>query len=135
LDVRMPGMSGLELQEELLRRGHTIPLVFVTAHGDVRSAVTAMKLGAVDFVVKPLDDDAFLDAVRAAIDRNGPAFHDRSQHLSAAVRLATLSQREGEVLKGIVGGKSNKAVADELGISVRTVEAHRAKVMEKTGTT
>jgi len=133
IDVRMPGISGLELQDEMLRRGRAIPIIFVTAHGDVPTAVNALKKGAIDFIEKPFHDADFLGLIEGALHVKGPAFQDRTRHLSAAARLAALSQREREVLRGIVSGKPNKIIADELAISTRTVEAHRARVMEKTG--
>ncbi len=131
LDVRMPGISGLELQEEMLRRGHTIPIVFITGHGDVPMAVNAFRRGAVDFIEKPFNDAEFLARVEAAVKLNGPAFQDRARQLSAAVRMATLTRREREVMAHIVAGESNKLMADALHISIKTVEAHRARVMEK----
>jgi len=134
VDVRMPGMSGLELQEELLQRGSTLPIIFVTAHGDVQTAVSALKKGAVDFIEKPVHDADFLALIADAVLLSGAGLRDRTRRVSAAARLAALTQREREVLQGIVAGKPNKVIADELGISVRTVEAHRARVMEKTGT-
>ena len=134
VDVRMPGISGLELQEELLRRGRALPIIFVTAHGDVPTAVSALKKGAVDFIEKPFHDADFLARIADASRLSRDEFRDRTRRLSAAARLATLTRREREVLKVIVAGKPNKIIADELGISVRTVEAHRARVMDKTGT-
>jgi FixJ family two-component response regulator len=133
LDVRMPGLSGLELQDEMLRRGHAIPIVFVTGHGDVPMAVNAVKKGAVDFIEKPFNDGDFLALIESAIRHNTPAFQERMKELSIASRLATLTQREREVMQRVVAGKANKVIADELAISVKTVEAHRARVMEKTG--
>ena len=133
LDVRMPGWSGMELQEEMLRRGHAIPTVFVTGHGDVPMAVSAVKKGAVDFIEKPFNDRDFLALIGNAVALGGPELRDRTRQLSAAARLATLTQREREVMELVVGGKQNKVIADELGISIKTVEAHRAKVMEKMG--
>ena len=131
LDVRMPGLSGLELQEEMLSRGHSIPIIFITGHGDVPMAVNTLRKGAVDFIEKPFNDDEFLARVEGAVKLNGPAFQDRARQLSASVRLATLTRREREVMKHIVAGKSNKLMADALHISIKTVEAHRARVMEK----
>lgn len=131
LDVRMPGLSGLELQEEMLKRGHTIPIIFITGHGDVPMAVNAFRKGAVDFIEKPFNDEEFLARVESAVKLNGPAFQDRARQLTAAVRLATLTRREREVMKHVVTGKSNKLMAEALHISIKTVEAHRARVMEK----
>lgn len=133
LDVRMPGLSGPELQDEMLRRGHAIPILFVTGHGDVPMAVNAVKKGAVDFIEKPFNDMDFLALVESAVRLNGPAFLDRTRQLSAATRLAALTQREREVMDLVVAGKPNKVIADKLAISIKTVEAHRARVMEKTG--
>lgn len=133
LDVRMPGWSGLELQEEMIRRGHAIPIVFVTGHGDVPMAVNAVKKGAVDFIEKPFNDMDFLALIENAMKLNGPALQDKTRQLSAAMRLATLTRREREIMELVVAGKLNKVIADDLGISIKTVEAHRAKVMEKMG--
>jgi FixJ family two-component response regulator len=133
LDVRLPGCSGLELQEEIIRRGHAIPIIFVTGHGDVPMAVNAVKKGAVDFIEKPFNDAEFLGLVENAMKLDSLALQSRTRKVSAALRLATLTQREREVMELIVSGKQNKVIADELGISIKTVEAHRAKVMEKVG--
>jgi len=133
LDVRMPGWSGMELQEEMLRRGHAIPTVFVTGHGDVPMAVEAIKRGAVDFIEKPFRDDSFIALIECAVKQGGARLQDRTRELSAAARIATLTQREREVMHLIVAGKQNKVIADELEISIKTVEAHRAKVMDKMG--
>jgi two-component system response regulator TtrR len=133
LDVRMPGMSGLELQEEMLRRGHVLPIIFVTGHGDVPMAVNAVKKGAVDFIEKPFNDMDFLALVEKTIRLNGTVLRDRTRQLSAAARLTALTQREREVMERVVAGKPNKVIADELTISIKTVESHRARVMEKTG--
>ncbi|MGH8082046.1 MAG: response regulator transcription factor [Lysobacter sp.] len=128
-DIRMPLMSGLQLQEELRRRGIALPLVFVTAHGDVPLAVEAMRKGAANFLEKPFSDDALIDAIRAAIAnaRNhagGDAGDDR---------LAKLSPRERQVMDLVVASKPNKIIADVLGISVKTVELHRSNMMNKLG--
>lgn len=133
VDLRMPGMSGLELQEALERRRIRLPLVFVTAHGDVPQAVIAMRRGAVDFVEKPFTDERLLDAVRRAF-----AVYDRpaAQELDAGLvraRAASLSARERSVLAGVVDGKPSKAIAAELGIALKTVEAHRSRIMTKLG--
>ncbi|MFN7087476.1 MAG: response regulator transcription factor [Burkholderiales bacterium] len=133
LDVRMPGWSGLELQEEMIRRGHAIPIIFVTGHGDVPMAVNAVKKGAVDFIEKPFNDMELLALIENAMTLSGQALQNKTRQLSAAMRLARLTQREHEVMELVVAGKLNKVIADELGISIKTVEAHRAKVMEKTG--
>jgi two-component system response regulator TtrR len=133
LDVRMPGWSGMELQEEMLRRGHALPIIFVTGHGDVPMAVSALKKGAVEFIEKPFNDRDFLELIENATKLGGPELRDRTRQLSAAARLATLTQREREVMDLVVGGKQNKLIADELGISIKTVEAHRARVMDKMG--
>ncbi len=133
LDVRMPGYSGLELQKEMARRGHAIPIIFVTGHGDVPMAVNAVKNGAFDFIEKPFKDQALLTLIENAANLNVSALQDEAERLSAIARLATLTQREREVMELVVVGKRNKQIADDLGISVKTVEVHRARVMEKTG--
>lgn len=131
LDVRMPGLSGLELQQELNRRGETLPVIFITGHGDVPMAVNALKSGAFHFIEKPFNDSQLLELVERAVDasRGGPL--QRTELYAAAARLKTLSQREREVLGLIVNGRRNKQIADELKLSIKTVEAHRARVMEK----
>jgi two-component system response regulator FixJ len=130
-DIRMPGMDGLELQRELKRRGSTMPLIVITGHGDVALAVAAMKDGAVDFIEKPFDDAAIIDAVRRALLRER-ALIDKAADIGAAqARLAALSRRERQVLDGLVGGHSNKVIAAGLGISPRTVEIYRSHLMTK----
>jgi RNA polymerase sigma factor (sigma-70 family) len=133
LDVRMPGLSGIELQAELIRRGDPLPIIFITGHGDVPMAVEAVKTGAFDFIEKPCADDQLLALIERVSAEGGPARHERAQRLSAAVRLRTLTEREREVLDLVVVGKKNKQIAEGLGISVKTVEAHRARAMEKMG--
>ena len=133
VDIRMPGMDGLALQEELQRRGATIPVIVVTGHGDVSLAVRAMKAGAVDFIEKPYTHADLSRAVSAAIARFEG---DRQQHeatLAAEGRVTALTPRERDVLRLLVNGRPNKVIAHELGISPRTVEIHRANVMEKLG--
>lgn len=130
-DVRMPGMSGIDLLRELHRQKVELPVIVVTGHGDVQLAVEAMKAGAVDFLEKPFDDERVLLAVRSALDRK-PAEASRTPEQDAiAERLASLSQRERQVLNGLVAGQPNKTIAFELGISPRTVEVYRANVMTK----
>lgn len=130
-DIRMPDMDGLELQEELVTRGVGLPLIFVTGHGDVPLAVRAMKAGAVDFLEKPYDDELLLASVRRALDA-GMARPKSPPVDSAIVKLvASLTPREREVLEHLIAGQPNKVVAYELGISPRTVEIHRAHLMEK----
>ena len=131
LDVRMPGLSGFDLQERLLERGLEIPIIFITGFGNVPQSVRAMKAGAVDFLQKPFENQALLDAVNRALDR------DRSSRLRNAeiheieTRLATLTRREYEVFIRVVDGLANKQVADELGLSEKTVKIHRGHVMQK----
>ncbi|SMH46771.1 response regulator transcription factor [Azospirillum agricola] len=130
-DLRMPFMDGLELQEELARRGAGIPVIVITAHGDVRAAVTALQAGAVDFLEKPFDDDVFLRRVHEALQRDARQRRDRSAAESALARLALLSAREKDVAGLMVEGCTNKAIANRLGIGVRTVETHRANILSK----
>ena len=125
-DIRMPQMSGLQLQEELVRRGIRLPLVFVTAHGDVPLAVEAMRKGASNFLEKPFTDEALVQAIRAALS-------SRQQAPARNGALAKLSPRERQVLDLVVASKPNKIIADILGISIKTVELHRANMMSKLG--
>jgi two-component system response regulator FixJ len=130
-DVRMPGMSGIDLLRQLQKQNVPLPVIVVTGHGDVQLAVEAMKAGAVDFLEKPFDDERVLQAVRTALDRK-PASAARTPEQDAiAERLESLSQRERQVLDGLVAGRPNKTIAFELGISPRTVEVYRANVMTK----
>jgi two-component system response regulator TtrR len=131
LDVRLPGMSGPELQAHLRREAIEIPIVFVSAHGDVPTAVNAMKGGAVDFIQKPFDYRQAVAVVRGALERDAQRREWRARRAQLAERLAALTERERGVLQRIIEGKANKVIAAELAISVKTVEAHRSKVMEK----
>ena len=131
LDVRMPGMSGLDLQQQLDQRGIYLPIIFITAHGTVPTAVKALQAGAVDFISKPFDHDVLLGRIEhcLVLDKNQRA--DRLWRAEVARRIASLTPREYEVLQEIAAGKLNKIIAADLQISSKTVEAHRAKVMEK----
>ena len=131
LDIRMPGMSGLELQQELNVRGATIPVIFMTGHGDIPMAVEAMQHGAFDFLQKPFRDQELLDRIQKAIVRDGKLRQSLSEHSRIRASLETLTDREREVLDLMILGKQNKAVAQELSVSPRTIEIHRARVMEK----
>jgi FixJ family two-component response regulator len=131
LDVRMRGMSGLELQERLASEPLHPPIVMVTGHGDVPMAVRAVKNGAVDFLEKPFNDQVLLDAVHRAFELDAIQRGEASQRADIEQRLSRLTRREREVLDQIAAGKRNKVIAADLGISQSTVEAHRAKVMEK----
>lgn len=133
LDLRMPGMSGLELQDYLRREAVEIPIVFVSGHGDVPTAVNALKGGAVDFIQKPFDYREAVAIVQRAFERDAEARGRRARQAELAGRLASLTEREREVMDRIIEGKPNKVIAEELGISTRTVEFHRANVMEKMG--
>lgn len=131
LDLRLPGMSGLELQEHLKRRQIDIPIIFVTAHGDVRTAVTAIKEGAVDFIEKPFSYRQAVSIVERAFQRDAENRDRHARQADVGSRIAALTDRERAVLRCVIAGKLNKVIADELDISVKTVESHRAKVMEK----
>jgi two-component system response regulator FixJ len=133
VDVRMPDMDGLQLQQELLARHSLLPVIIMTGHGDIPIAVQAMKAGAVDFLEKPFDDDVLLDSVRRALDRATSVIDHANAAKEAAARLTQLTDRERQVLDLIVAGKANKVIAYELSISPRTVEIHRSRVMEKMG--
>jgi two-component system response regulator FixJ len=132
LDIKMPGMDGLELQA-VLRQSHVlIPVIMMTGHGDVQGAVRAMKNGALDFIEKPYSDDVLLRAIEAALAKVDRADlgHETAE---AAKRIATLTPREHEVLVALVRGRPNKVIASDLGISIRTVEVHRARMMDRLG--
>ncbi len=130
-DIRMPGMDGLQLQKRLAELRPRLPVIVMTGHGDVPLAVQAMKAGAVDFIEKPFDDEVLLGAIRAALARHARDSEHESRLAAIGARLALLSEREREVLKGLVDGKPNKVIAYDLGISARTVEVYRANVMTK----
>jgi FixJ family two-component response regulator len=133
LDLKLPGMSGLELQEYLRRRDIEIPIVFVTGHGDVPAAVSALKGGAVDFIQKPFSHREVLAIIEKAFQRDAEIRRTRVQRLAVSGRLAALTDRERDVLRRVIEGKPNKIIAGELDISMKTVEFHRSKVMEKMG--
>lgn len=134
LDIRMPGMNGMELQEELRRRGRSEPIVFVTGHGDVGLAVKAMKAGATDFLQKPCAEDELIHAVRDAIAGKRQAQPAGEIDERAQAALLRLTEREREILGYVSKGLTSKAIAQRLGISVRTVDIHRANIMNKTDT-
>jgi FixJ family two-component response regulator len=131
VDVRMPGMSGLELQRQLAERSISLPVIIITGHGDVEMAVRAMKAGAFDFVQKPFNDQVLLDLIQSALEKDARASHDIAEQTRVAERLGQLTERERQVLDGIVGGDSNKRIATRLGLSEKTIEFHRSKVMRK----
>jgi FixJ family two-component response regulator len=129
----MPGMSGLELQEELNRRNSTLPVVFITGHGDVVMAVDAMKAGALDFIEKPFRDHELLDRIHDMLEREEELRADNSAIAEIRTRKSQLTARESEVMDRVAKGQANKVIALDLGVSQRTVEIHRARVMEKMG--
>jgi RNA polymerase sigma factor (sigma-70 family) len=131
LDIRMPGMSGLELQQQLNLRGAVIPVIFMTGHGDIPMAVEAMQHGAFDFLQKPFRDQDLLDRIQRAIVKDGELRQSLGEHARIKEHLETLTPREREVLDLMTQGKQNKVIAQDLGVSPRTVEIHRARVMEK----
>jgi two-component system, LuxR family, response regulator FixJ len=133
LDLRMPGMGGLELQEHMTARGITMPVIMLTAYAEVPAAVRAMKAGAVDFVEKPFSDHALLERIQNAVALAVQGHQEHVQRAAAAARLERLTPREHEVLRLVVAGLGNKQVAAELGLSAKTVEIHRANVMKKLG--
>ena len=133
LDIRMPGMSGLELQQHLNRMGSMLPVIFITGHGDVPMAVQAMKEGAFEFVQKPFRDQDLLDRINHALKQDQENRNSLALRADVAQRLASLTPRERQVMELVVDGAANKVIAIDLALSERTVEIHRAKVMEKMG--
>lgn len=131
VDVRMPGMSGLQLQEELIARRSPMPVVFITGHGDVPMAVTTMKKGAVDFLEKPFDEADLREIVSRMFELAKANYEKQQTQREHDAMLSRLTAREQQVLERIVAGRLNKQIADDLGISIKTVEAHRANIMEK----
>lgn len=133
LDVRMPGLSGLDLQKELAARDCSIPVIFITGHGDIPMSVKAMKAGAVDFLPKPFSDQELLDAIHAALEKDAIAREERAEISEIQRRIDSLTPREREVFAWVLTGMLNKQIAAELGASEKTVKVHRARVMEKMG--
>jgi two-component system, LuxR family, response regulator FixJ len=131
LDIRMPGMSGLELQEKLVERRSILPIIFITGHGDVPMAVEAMQAGAMDFIQKPFRDQDLLDRINQALEKDAKNRAALGELNVIRERLASLTPREREVMDLVVNGKANKVIAGDLDLSQRTVEIHRARVMEK----
>lgn len=132
-DMRMPGLSGLDLQERIAELAWPLPVIIITGHGDVPAAVRAMKQGALDFLEKPFSDQVLLDAVLKAIDRDLQAREVHSEADALRALVASLTDREREVMRGVVAGNPNKIIADDLHLSIKTVEFHRANVMSKLG--
>jgi len=131
VDIRMPGITGLELQDRLLERKSPLPIVFITGHGDVPMAVNTMKKGAMDFIPKPFKEEELLSVVERMLDQAREAFADYQHAANREALMGKLTAREAQVLERIVAGRLNKQIADDLGISIKTVEAHRANIMEK----
>lgn len=131
LDVRMPGLTGLDLQEILPKYNITLPIIIMTGYGDVPTAIRAMKLGAVDFIEKPFNHEVLFESIRICIDKSRLKQQKQKYKKDGVDKLSLLTAREREVLKLLVEGKINKVIATELGISMRTVESHRSKLMEK----
>ena len=130
-DIRMPGLSGLELQQRLNQQRTEIPIIFITGHGDVPMAVTAMKSGAADFIQKPFRDQDLIDRINKALERDRGRRRTRAEEEAIRARIALLTPRENEVMQRVVRGQANKVIAMDLGVSQRTVELHRARVMRK----
>lgn len=131
LDIRMPGMNGLELQQRLARIGSALPIIFITGHGDVPMAVEAMRHGALDFLRKPVDESNFIDRIHNALDQESGEWHQKLDREQNRERIESLTDREHEVFRLVAEGVANKAIAIDLGISERTVEVHRSQVMKK----
>lgn len=134
LDIRMPEMDGMALQQALVERGSDLPIIFVTGHGDVPLAVEAMRRGAVDFIEKPYAEEELLDKIRSALSQNARQREAREERQWVLERLAELTPREKEIMDRMIAGQANKVIALELAISQRTVEIHRSRVMHKMGT-
>jgi FixJ family two-component response regulator len=134
LDIRMPDMTGMELQDALVAKEITLPIIFLTGHGNVSMSARAFRTGAVDFMEKPFDESALLDRIREAIQLDRTNRETNARRENARAQLSTLTQREHQVMLLVVAGKVNKEIATELNLSHRTVEIHRGRVMEKTGT-
>lgn len=133
LDIRMPGMDGIQLQAELTKRGNLLPIIFLTSYGDIPSSVRAIKAGAVDFLTKPITGALLLESVKEALRDSERLISQTAENQTAATRVATLTEREHEVMILAVKGLPNKEIARHLGISHRTVEIHKARIMRKTG--
>jgi FixJ family two-component response regulator len=131
LDIRMPGLSGLDLQQELAKAGITLPVIFITGHGNISMSVRAMKAGAVDFLEKPFDDQDLLDAIQQALERDEQAMREYAEKKEIQKRFESLTPRECEVFAQVVKGMLNKQVAFKLGISEKTIKVHRGRVMAK----
>jgi RNA polymerase sigma factor (sigma-70 family) len=131
LDVRMPQMTGLELQQQLNVRGWRIPVIFITGHGTVPLAIAAMKAGAFDFIEKPLREDPLLESIERALHWNDRAYEERLERATLQTRMASLTPRERDVFELVAAGEPNKIIARHLDISFRTVESHRARIIEK----
>ncbi len=131
MDVRMPGMSGLEAQEEMNNRGIKLPLIFITGHGDVPMAVRALKRGAFDFIEKPFNDQLLLDSIQRGLKTNSEAMESLVRNKVIDELISALTPREKEVMLRVTEGKPNKVIAHELNVSIKTIEVHRARMMEK----
>ena len=130
-DIRMVGMSGMELQDKLIERRSPLPIVFITGHGDVPMAVESMKKGALDFIQKPFQEASLLSIIEKLLDKARGSFAEHQKAANRDALMSKLTTREAQVLERIVAGRLNKQIADDLGISIKTVEAHRANIMEK----
>ncbi len=131
LDVRMPGLSGMDLQEELRRADYSMPIIFITGHGNIPMSVQAMKKGAIDFLTKPFDDEQLLQAVKNAIEKDRTAKAERAQVQGIRERMDTLTPREHEIFRYVITGMLNKQIALKLDIAEKTVKVHRGRLMEK----
>ncbi len=131
LDVRMPGLSGFDLQNQLAAAGRIIPIIFITGHANVSMSVRAMKAGAVDFIEKPFEDQTLLDTLNQSLEKDRQAKREQAEKREIKQRLGSLTAREREVFKRVVAGSLNKQIAFELGTTERTIKAHRARVMQK----
>ena len=131
LDIRMPGLSGLDLQDELVAAGRTLPIIFISGHGNIPLSVRAMKAGAVDFIEKPFEDQSLLDAINHSLKKDRQTKLEQAELREIQQRVDSLTPREREVFAHVVSGKLNKQIAFELGTTERTIKAHRARVMKK----